>query len=92
MNSWCCNIRDEPATKPQVLSPSDVWRRKSSKLGSCAAGVGTGLQLSGTACAVGSGSDHGKAAAYAIAGARSTQNAYVNVIVEPCERKEVICR
>jgi hypothetical protein len=57
-------VRDEPETKPQVLSPGVDWRLKSEKPGNCGAAVGAGLQLSGAgAKIVGSGNAHGKAAA-----------------------------
>jgi hypothetical protein len=67
------DVREEPEMKPQVLSPEFVWRLKSEKPGNCGAGVGAGLQLSGTgAKIVGSGNAHGKAAAKTAAGATST--------------------
>jgi hypothetical protein len=80
------DVRDEPETKPHMLSPSDVWRRKSSKPAGWEAGVGAGLQLSGDAYAVGSSRDHGKAVACAKAGARSIEIAHVKSIVTPCGR------
>jgi hypothetical protein len=58
------DVREEPETKPQVLSPEFIWRLKSEKAGNWGAAVGAGLQLSGAgAKIVGSGNAHGKAAA-----------------------------
>jgi hypothetical protein len=80
------DVREEPETKPHVLSPPEVWRRKREALGSWGTGVGAGLQLSGAAYAVGSGRDHGKTAACANDGARSIEIAHVKSIVTPCGR------
>jgi hypothetical protein len=78
------HVREEPETKPHVLSPWDIWRRDREAPERRGAGVGAGLQLSGAACAVGSGRDHSKAAARANAGTRSMEIAHVKSIVTPC--------